>query len=139
MPESKSMLGKLLNNMFTTEAERKAGTPRKQKIDGATLPDFEAVRRYFGPHGRVVRSEKDGWFITGVGAEQRSTVEQCGVAVWQVSTEVIRFAVPLPHLLRPVDSFAQNGCCRSARVRTSSSSTLTSGLNHTVARRIGGC
>lgn len=65
MPESKSMVGKLLNNMFTTEADRKAGTPRKQKIDGANLPDFEAVRRYFGPHGRVVRSEPDGWFITG--------------------------------------------------------------------------
>jgi len=65
MPESKSMLGKLLNNLFTTEADRKAGTPRKQRIDGANLPDFEAVRRYFGPHARIVRSEPDGWFVTG--------------------------------------------------------------------------
>ena len=65
MPQSKSMLGKLLNNMLTTEADRKAGTPRKQRIDGSTLPEFEAVRRYFGPHARVVRSEQDGWFITG--------------------------------------------------------------------------
>ncbi len=65
MPESKSMLGKLLNNMFTTEADRKAGTPRKQRIDGANLPEFESVRRYFGPHGRIVQSEQDGWFITG--------------------------------------------------------------------------
>jgi hypothetical protein len=65
MPESKSMLGKLLNNILTTEADRKSGSPRKQRIDGANLPDFEAVRRYFGPHGRVVRSEPDGWFITG--------------------------------------------------------------------------
>jgi hypothetical protein len=65
MPESKSMLGKLLNNMLTTEADRKSGSPRKQRIDGANLPDFEAVRRYFGPHGRIVRSEADGWFITG--------------------------------------------------------------------------
>jgi hypothetical protein len=65
MPESKSMMGKLLNNILTTEADRKAGTPRKQRVDGANLPEFEAVRRYFGPHARVVRSDKDGWFITG--------------------------------------------------------------------------
>lgn len=65
MPESKSMMGKLLNNILTTEADRKAGKPRKQRVDGALLPDFEAVRRYFGPHGRIVRSDKDGWFITG--------------------------------------------------------------------------
>ena len=50
MPESKSMMGKLLNNMLTTEADRKEGTPRKQRIDGTNLPEFEAVRRYFGPH-----------------------------------------------------------------------------------------
>lgn len=65
MPESKSMMGKLLNNFLTSEADRKAGKPRQQKVDGALLPDFEAVRRYFGPHGRVVRSDQDGWFITG--------------------------------------------------------------------------
>jgi hypothetical protein len=65
MPQSKSMLGKLLNNMFTTDADRKAGTPRKQRIDGSTLPEFESVRRYFSPHARVVHSEPDGWFITG--------------------------------------------------------------------------
>lgn len=66
MPESKSMLGKLLNNMLTTEADRKQGTVREQQIDGSSLPEFEAVRRYFGPHARVMRSDKDGWFITGV-------------------------------------------------------------------------
>ncbi len=65
MPESKSMMGKLLNNLLTTEADRKAGTPRKQRVDGSNLPEFESVRRYFGPHAHVVRSEKDGWFITG--------------------------------------------------------------------------
>lgn len=65
MPESKSMVGKLLNNMFTTEADRSAGMLRKQSIDGASLPEFESVRRYFSPHARVVVSEPDGWFITG--------------------------------------------------------------------------
>jgi hypothetical protein len=64
MPESKSMLGKMLNNMLTTDADRKSGSPRKQRVDGSSLPEFESVRRYFGPHADVVRSEKDGWFIT---------------------------------------------------------------------------
>ncbi len=66
MPEAKTMLGKFLNNVLTTEEEREDGVLREQQIDGSTLPSFEAVRRYFGPHGRVTRSERDGWFITGV-------------------------------------------------------------------------
>jgi hypothetical protein len=64
MPQSKSMLGKLLNKMLTTADEEKQGTPRRQRVNGANLPDFEMVRRYFGPHASVVKSEKDGWFIT---------------------------------------------------------------------------
>jgi hypothetical protein len=59
------MLGKFLNNVLTTEQERSDGVLRQQQIDGSTLPSFEAVRRYFGPHGRVTRSDKDGWLITG--------------------------------------------------------------------------
>ena len=65
MPEAKTMLGKTLNNMLTTEVERTEGILRKQRVDGSSLPEFETVRRYFGPAGHVVRSEKDGWFITG--------------------------------------------------------------------------
>ncbi|HEX4413215.1 MAG TPA: hypothetical protein VH107_06270 [Lacipirellulaceae bacterium] len=64
MPESKSMVGKMLNNMLTTDADRKIGGPRKQQVDGSSLPEFESIRRYFGPHATMVRSEKDGWFIT---------------------------------------------------------------------------
>jgi hypothetical protein len=66
MPQSKSMLGKLLNKILTTEDEKKQGLPRRQRINGQNLPDFETVRRYFGPHASVVRSDKDGWFVTGV-------------------------------------------------------------------------
>jgi hypothetical protein len=64
MPQSKSMLGKLLNKILTTEDEKKQGIPRRQRINGANLPEFETVRRYFGPRAAVVRSEKDGWFVT---------------------------------------------------------------------------
>ncbi len=66
MPESKTMLGKLLNNMLTTDAERDEKVLRKQRVDGTTLPSFEAVRRYFGPAGRALRSDQDGWFLSGV-------------------------------------------------------------------------
>lgn len=66
MPESKSILGKILNRILTTEKEREGGVLRKQTIDGGSLPNFEAVRRYFGPHGGLIRSNPDGWVMTGV-------------------------------------------------------------------------
>jgi hypothetical protein len=64
MPQAKTMLGKFLNNLLTTEEERDDGTIRKQRIDGSRLPEFDAVEQYLGPAGRAIRSEKDGWFVT---------------------------------------------------------------------------
>jgi hypothetical protein len=66
MPEAETMLAKLLNNLLTTEVEREEGIVRKQRIDGSSLPNFESLRRYLGPAGRVLRSERDGWFFTAV-------------------------------------------------------------------------
>jgi hypothetical protein len=65
MPESQTMLGKFLNRMLTTEVEKEEGVLRKQKLDGSELPNFEMVRRYFGPAGRVLHADKDGWLLTG--------------------------------------------------------------------------
>jgi len=65
MPESKTMFGKFLNRMLTTEVEKEEGVLRKQRLDGSDLPNFETVRRYFGPAGRVLRSDQDGWLLTG--------------------------------------------------------------------------
>lgn len=65
MPESETMFGKFLNRMLTTEVEKEEGVLRKQKLDGSDLPSFEAVRRYFGPAGRVLKSDQDGWVLTG--------------------------------------------------------------------------
>ena len=64
MPQAETMLAKFLNNLLTTETEREDGTIRKQRIDGSSLPPFDAVRHYFGPAGRVIQSERDGWFVT---------------------------------------------------------------------------
>jgi hypothetical protein len=66
MPQAETICGKLLNNLLTTEVEREEGVRRKQRIDGSRLPSFEAVRRYFGPAGRALRSDPDGWVLTGV-------------------------------------------------------------------------
>ncbi|MGL4513485.1 MAG: hypothetical protein ACRCT8_10370 [Lacipirellulaceae bacterium] len=66
MPEAETFFGQLLNRMLTTDEEKEVGAQRRQKIDGSTLPSFEMARRYFGPAARAVRSDDDGWLITGV-------------------------------------------------------------------------
>jgi hypothetical protein len=63
MPQSESMLGKLLNQIL---GEPKKDVVRQQRLDAKNLPEFEQVRRYFGPAGGYSRSEEDGWFISGV-------------------------------------------------------------------------
>lgn len=62
MPESETMLGRLLNTLFG--AGRK-GVIRKQEIDGKAMPDYEFVRRFLGPAGMHAISEPDGWFLKG--------------------------------------------------------------------------
>ena len=65
MPESETLLGRLLNRLLSPPDDEGEGLLREQKIDGRKLPEFEMVRRYFGPSGTIVRSDEDGWFITG--------------------------------------------------------------------------
>ena len=62
MPKSQSIMGKLLNEML---GDGKPGTVRKARLDGSKLPAYDAVRRYLGPAGTFVVTEKDGWTITG--------------------------------------------------------------------------
>ena len=62
MPQSESLFGKLLNSMLSDS--RQEG-PRKQLIDGSTLPDYDVARRYLGPAGGTMTTEPTGWFVTG--------------------------------------------------------------------------
>ncbi|HEV3138415.1 MAG TPA: hypothetical protein VGZ26_10940 [Pirellulales bacterium] len=62
MPEAESMLGKILNSIL---GEGKEGVLRTQRIDGSKLPEYDLVRRYFGPAGMTATTEADGWFLTG--------------------------------------------------------------------------
>jgi hypothetical protein len=65
MPESETLLGRVLNRVLTTPEDEDEGVLRKQQIDGRQLPSFEMVRRYFSPLGTAVRSTETGWFIVG--------------------------------------------------------------------------
>ncbi len=62
MPESQTMLGRLLNTIFDVGKKRAI---RKQQIDGSKLPDFEVVRRHLGPAGLFGTTEPNGWFLKG--------------------------------------------------------------------------
>ncbi len=62
MPEAESLLGKFLNKLMAPEEK---GAKREQQINAAKLPEFDAVKQYFGAGGLFVRSEDDGWFISG--------------------------------------------------------------------------
>ena len=62
LPQSEMMVARLLNAVFKPQVE---GALRKQAIDGSKLPAFEEVMKYFGPGGFFVKTERDGWFVTG--------------------------------------------------------------------------
>jgi len=73
MPEAESMLGRLLNALL---GSGKKGEIRRQRIDGDKLPDFERVRRYFGPTGMLVTSEENGWFAIGLSVSKEVRVAE---------------------------------------------------------------
>jgi len=63
MPKSKSLSGQLLNDML---GDGKPGSVREQRLDGSTLPEFDAIRRYFGTSGLAMESRSQGWYIVGL-------------------------------------------------------------------------
>ena len=87
MPQSETMLAKFLNAVM---GDGKDGMPRKQKIDGHTLPPFDVVRHYFGPAGTVVSSLDDGWLCTGF------TIANQPVVADKQATELSSASLPRP-------------------------------------------
>jgi hypothetical protein len=73
MPKSQSLMGQMLNDVL---GDGKPGTVREQKIDGSTLPEFEAVRRYFGTNGLAMESRSQGWYIVGLALPRSQQQEQ---------------------------------------------------------------
>ncbi len=66
MPESETFLGRALNELLTSSDEEDNRLIRKQRVEADQLPSFELTRRYFGPAGQTVRSDADGWLVSGV-------------------------------------------------------------------------
>ena len=62
MPESQSMLGKVLNRFLGPEDDEML---REQRVNGTTMPEFQWVRKYLGLSGAFIRSDDQGWFISG--------------------------------------------------------------------------
>ena len=62
MPESQSMLGGVLNQLLGPEDEEML---REQQVDGETMPEFKWVQQYLGLSGAFIRSDEQGWFISG--------------------------------------------------------------------------
>lgn len=65
MPESESALGKVINQLWSLGQEDETVT-REQEIDASKLPPFAQVEGYLGPSGSYARTEKDGWFVSGL-------------------------------------------------------------------------
>jgi hypothetical protein len=62
MPESETVLGRLLNRWFNPQ---RSETPRKPQINGSKMPDYEFVRRSLAPGGNFGVTEENGWFFKG--------------------------------------------------------------------------
>lgn len=86
MPEAETLFGRLLNRLLTPEESEDEGILREQKIDGHQLPQFDMVRRYFGPAGTLVRTDEDGWFV--VGATLTKVASQARASGSQLSSDV---------------------------------------------------
>ena len=88
MPESETLLGRLLNRLLTPPEDADEGILRKQKIDGKALPNFEMVRRYFSPAGTLVRADEDGWFVVGATLSKQPVQARAEAGTSAVSTTV---------------------------------------------------
>ncbi len=78
MPESETLVGRILNRLLAPAEEEDEGVLRQQKIDGRKLPEFEMVRRYFGPAGTTIRSQENGWTIVGATLSKQATQARTG-------------------------------------------------------------
>ena len=71
-PENKSLAGRLANALLIARDEPGAGLagkkskePRKPRLDGTTLPEFEVIRGYFGTAGMTMQTVPEGWMFVG--------------------------------------------------------------------------
>lgn len=83
MPESESLLARLLNRILGPEEDDQI---RKPEIDGKNLPPYQVVRRYLGPAGLFVKPHDDGWFVTGIMVSKNKLVDKEAAAQLNLTT-----------------------------------------------------
>ena len=71
-PENKSLAGRFASAILSARDNPGAGLggkkpkePRKARIDGSTLPEFEKIRHYFGTAGMTMQTVPEGWMFVG--------------------------------------------------------------------------
>ena len=71
-PENKSLAGRFANailaardNPGTGLGGKKPKEPRKARVDGTTLPEFDKIRHYFGTAGMTMQTVPEGWMFVG--------------------------------------------------------------------------
>jgi len=71
-PENKSLAGRLANALLTARdnpgagfGSKKSKEPRTPRVDGTTLPEFDAIRHYFGTAGMTMQTVPEGWMFVG--------------------------------------------------------------------------
>ena len=89
MPESESVLGRVLNRLLGPEEEN---VLRKPEIDGKKLPDYQVVRRYLGPAGLFVRPRVDGWLVSGIMVSKQKLIDKNAAAQANLTTASKTFA-----------------------------------------------
>ncbi len=71
LPQSQAILAKAINALAVPE-DGSVQQVRPQAIDGSKLPEFELIRKYFGPAGFFGIAEDDGFFIKGFLLEKKN-------------------------------------------------------------------
>ncbi len=71
LPQSQAIIAKALN-AFAVPADGSAEPVRAQAIDGSKLPEFDKIRKHFGPAGFYGVSEENGFFIKGFLLEKKA-------------------------------------------------------------------
>lgn len=63
--QAETMLADLVARMQGFDINDPATRKRPQEISGVNLPKFDFAKEFLGPAGLFVKSQKDGWLVTG--------------------------------------------------------------------------
>lgn len=65
-PQSDSMLANAAARLQGFDPGDPKTKERKQEVDGKNLPKYAFAKKFLGPSGLFIKTERDGWMVTGV-------------------------------------------------------------------------